>query len=72
MATITVSIPSELADIYNTASEQDRQKIQVLLSLWLREISSGLSLSEMMDYISDNAQERGLTPEILESLLNDE
>jgi hypothetical protein len=47
--------------------------MQVLLSLWLREFGKPTkSLRSLMDVISDKAQKRGLTPEILEALLNDE
>jgi hypothetical protein len=76
MGTTTISIPveKELARIYNAASTQDREKIQTLLALWLREIAAPgpTSLGDLMDSISDRAQSRGLTPEILESLLDDE
>ena len=45
-----------------------------LLSLWLREIAmtEKLSLKEVMDDVGGTAQERGLTPEVLESILNEE
>jgi hypothetical protein len=53
-------------------SAEDQQKIQVLLSVWLRDIgtSDPDSLRSLMDTISDRAQERGLTPELLDQLLN--
>ena len=74
MATSTVKIPldNDLARIYNTASAENRRKIQLLLELGLREIagSNHAPLAKLMDTISDNAQARGLTPELLESLLN--
>jgi hypothetical protein len=45
----------------------------VLLTLWLRDlILSPRPLQVIMDEISQKAQERGLTAEILESLLNGE
>jgi hypothetical protein len=45
--------------------------LRVLLSLWLREFAvSPRPLKVIMDEISEKAQARGLTPEILESLLN--
>ena len=75
MATETTSIQveSDLADAYNSASEEDRKKVQLLMRLWLRELSTSpnLSLGEVMDMISERAQARGLTPEILESILNE-
>jgi len=46
--------------------------MQLLLSLWLREFEKpSITLEKLMDDISRKAQERGLTPEILESILND-
>jgi hypothetical protein len=60
MGTTTISIPveKELARIYNAASTQDREKIQTLLALWLREIAASdpTSLGDLMDSISDRAQ----------------
>ena len=46
-------------------------KLRLLLSLWLREFAvSPRPLKVIMDEISEKARSRGLTPEILESLLN--
>ena len=75
MATETTSIQVEpdVASAYNSASQEDQKKIQLLMRLWLRELStpSSQSLAEVMDMISERAQARGLTPEILESILNE-
>lgn len=74
MNTTTISIPLDpkTADIYRSASVDDKKKLQVLLSLWLREYEKpSKPLGELMDEISKKAQERGLTPTILESILND-
>jgi hypothetical protein len=73
LATINIRLDEDAARIYQNASVEERKKLSLLFSLWLREFeTTSLSLSEIMDVISDNAQRRGLTPEILESLLNDE
>jgi hypothetical protein len=71
---ITIPMDAELAEVYKTASTEDQQKIQALVSIWLREIATSDShaLSELMDTISDRAQARGLTPEILDELLEDD
>lgn len=70
MTSITIPIDSALAQIYDAASEQERRKIQLLVSLSLRDIGSinDVPLATLMDDISDRTQSRGLTPEILESL----
>jgi hypothetical protein len=69
-AIINVQLDEDAAKIYKNASEEKREKISFLFSLWLREFEN-LSLSSIMDEISDNAETRGLTPDVLESLLND-
>jgi hypothetical protein len=69
----SIQVEREIADAYNSASQQDQKKIQLLMGLWLRELSTqpNMSLNEVMDMISDRARARGLTPEILESILNE-
>lgn len=45
--------------------------MQILMSLWLREFEKpSVSLDELMDEISRKAQSRGLTSDILDSILN--
>ncbi|MDQ7783089.1 MAG: hypothetical protein RDU20_09430 [Desulfomonilaceae bacterium] len=71
---ITIPVDAETARVYDTASPEDRKKMQILLRLRLRELArlpTG-SLAEIMDDIGAKAQQRGLTPEILEALLRDE
>ena len=72
-ATVNIQLDAEAARIYQQASTEDKKKMQVFLSLWLREFGEPTkSLRSLMNAISDKTQERGLTPEILEALLNDE
>ena len=73
-ATITLELNAEAVKAYNTASEEEQEKIRLLLSLWLEEFSASptLSLRALMDDISDKAQARGLTPAIVESVLDAE
>jgi predicted DNA-binding ribbon-helix-helix protein len=73
-ATITIPVEPALARLYERASEQDRRKLQSLFVLFLKELAAGdsVALGELMDSISDRAQARGLTPDILESLLDDD
>ncbi|HFE67149.1 MAG TPA: hypothetical protein ENJ93_07795 [Chloroflexi bacterium] len=68
---INIQLDEDAAQIYNRASEEKREKIRLLFSLWLREFED-TTLRSVMDQISDNAEQRDLTPEILESLLNDD
>ncbi len=72
-ATVNIQLDVEAARIYQQASTADKQKMQVFLSLWLREFGKPTkSLRTLMNEISDKSQTRGLTSEILDTLLNDE
>jgi hypothetical protein len=69
--TITIPLDPQTARAYESAAPEDRPKIQALLSLWLRELATGQypSLQQVLDDVGRKAQSRGLTPEILDSLL---
>lgn len=71
--TITLQVESDVARFYNNAPPTDKQKLQALFGNWLKQYSEASvdSLKSTMDKISRNAQNNGLTPEILESLLAD-
>lgn len=69
---ITIHVDSQAAGVYRAASEEDRQKLDLLLAMRLREATGpGRSLEQTMRQISREAQQRGLTPEILDDLLDD-
>jgi hypothetical protein len=71
-ATISIEVDAKAARAFAEASAAERGKLQVLLDLRLRELVSGpvRPLKEIMDDIGAQAEARGLTPEILESLLH--
>ena len=73
-ATISIEVDSDAARAFAEASAQERRKLELLLALRLRELTSGpiRPLRQIMDEIGANAEARGMTPEILESLLKDE
>ena len=72
MVIVNIPLDTDTARIYETAPLTDKKKMQILLSLWLREFEKpSISLDKLMDDISRKAQERGLTPDILDSILND-
>lgn len=72
MKAITIRVNAESARIFEAASEEQRRKLEVLLSLKLGDATrSKRPLEELMSNISRNAQARGLTPEILDSLLDE-
>ena len=70
---ITVSVDPDVAKLYRSASDNERRKLDMLVNLRLRDATeSGKSLRDTMLEVSRNAQRRGLTPEILQSILADE
>lgn len=72
--TIALEVDADTARVFAAASPEDRRKLQLLLRLRLRELTARPArlLKEVMDDIGQYAAARGLTPEILESLLRDE
>ena len=71
---ITIEVDSEAASVYNAASPEEQKKMQLLLSLRLRNLTlkPRRPLREVMDEMAAEAAANGLTPEILESILRDE
>ena len=69
---ITIRVDPEAARAYRATSEQERRKLDILLSLRLHDVlrPSG-SLEDFMRDISRKAQERGLTPDVLETILRE-
>jgi len=71
-------LPQKIRDqivekLLSFASEEERCRIEAFLSLQLDDLTQPeRSLEVIMDSMSDHAQSRGLTPEILESILNNE
>jgi hypothetical protein len=69
---ITIRVDSESARAYRAAPEQERRKLDLLLSIHLHDaLHPSGSLQGLMRELSRKAQERGLTPEVLESMLHD-
>jgi hypothetical protein len=68
---ITIPVDPQTARSYEAAGPEEQRKIQALLSLWLRELANGeyRSLQQVLEEAGRKAQARGLTPEILDSLL---
>jgi hypothetical protein len=64
-------VDPQTARAYDSAAPEEKRKIQALLSLWVRELAAGeyASLQQVLDEVGRKAKERGLTPELLDSLL---
>ena len=70
---ITIQVSSDAARVYEAASEERRQKLDALLSLKLAEVERDKrTLEDVLVDVSRRARERGLTSEILDSILDDE
>ena len=71
---ITMNLDPDAARMFRLATDCEREKLQMLMGALLREYgrSDGQSLKDLMDEIADSAQRRGLTPDLLESILKDE
>jgi hypothetical protein len=69
--TITIPLDPQTARAYDSATPEEKRKIQALLGLWARELAAGEfpSLQAVLDEIGNKAKVRGLTPELLDSLL---
>lgn len=70
---ITIQVDAEAAHAFKSASEKDRRKLEALLSVRLREVTrTRESLKAVINEISQKAEERGLTPEVLKAMLNED
>ncbi|CAN5192998.1 hypothetical protein BH20GEM2_BH20GEM2_06700 [soil metagenome] len=68
---ITIRVTPEAARLYESASEQERRKLDLLLSLQLTQTAQpSRPLEQLMREVSEEAQARGLTPEILNEILD--
>ena len=69
---ITIRVEAGAAQAYRSAVPEARRKMELLFNLWLKEAATTpLTLSEVMDRASQEAQSKGLTPELLAELLNE-
>ena len=73
-ATISIEVEADSARVFSEAPAEERRKLQLLLGLRLRELTKApvRPLREIMDEIGTQAEARGMTPDLLESLLDDE
>lgn len=75
---IAIKVPAEVAEAYRKATEEEQEQIQLKVAailqaqLKIQRKEAAKRLRKTMDVISAEAQAKGLTPEILESILNDE
>ena len=72
--TISINVDADAAFTFAAAPPEQRRKVEVLLSLRLQELVQcpPRPLHEIMDEIGAEAAAKGLTPDIVESLLREE
>jgi hypothetical protein len=70
---ITIPVDASTADAYQSASADQQRRLQVLLRLRLRELTTrpARPLEEILDEVGRAAIEKGLTPESLSSILDE-
>jgi hypothetical protein len=72
METIELQVDADVARTFQSAQPEQQQKVQALMSQWLKRAMAVTQLQATMDSLSDEAEANGLTPEILQSILDDE
>lgn len=69
--TLSIRVPDSAARIYETASEDDRRRLDALLSLRLAEAARPVRpLEDVIRDLGRRARDRGLTPETLDEILH--
>lgn len=76
MKQISIPLEPKVASAFLNAKPRERKKTEHLINIWLKNLfmnkaTAKRELFKTMDRASAMAQENGLTPEILERLLNE-
>ncbi len=71
MTTITIQVDEDIKKAFEGASPETKKQLSSIIQLFLRKNLHNKTLTQVMAEISDKAQQRGLTPEILEEILAD-
>jgi hypothetical protein len=68
---ITLQIEVDAARAFKSASPNEQAKLEMLMSVLMKEYAktNSPSLKQTMDEIGEQTRERGLTPEVLDSIL---
>ncbi len=72
METITINVDSEVAKAYREAQVNKQKQLSTMIKLFFQPDLANKTLSQVMAEIADKAEKRGLTPEILQSILEDD
>ncbi len=76
MKQVSIPLAPKVASAYAKARPEEQKKVDYLVNLWLKNIFSGRrnindKLFDTMEQIGKIAAANGLTPEILQDILNE-
>ena len=65
METISIEVEPEIARVYRNLSPTERQKIQIVLNIWLKQIinKSPIELDELIQRMENRTNEHNHLPE---------
>ncbi len=69
MPSIIIEVNEEIKTAFEQANPEIQKKLSYIIQLFFRENLHNKSLTQVMAEISNKAQQRGLTPEILQDIL---
>ncbi len=69
---ITIQVEATIADTYQNTTPENRQALRSLVSIFLQCVSQPTPLQKVVQEIRLEAQQKGLTHEILEEILKDD
>lgn len=72
METITIQVPSEIAQAYREAQTQLQLDASLFFKLIIKELLNPTPFNILVEQIRSEAADNGLTPDILAELLKDE
>ncbi len=71
MKTIAIQIDEDIAQAFQSSQPEQQQQIQAWLNQWMRQALKISKLQNTMDRLSDEAVTNGLTPEILQAIIDE-
>lgn len=71
MKTIAIQIDEDIAQAFQSSQPEQQQQIQSWLNQWMRQALKISKLQNTMNRLSDEAVANGLTPEILQAIIDE-
>ncbi len=70
MKTIAIQIDEDIAQEFQSSQPEQQQQIQAWLNQWMRQALKISKLQNTMDRMSDEAVANGLTPAVLQAIID--